>query len=183
MLGVSAIDSGVNTKTVWYQIGVDSNGKAFAELGWRLVGPSKGTMLKEYNHTITDNTVLKMVPNGQSVDFHFGSNVETLTWDKNSSDWNTGSRNPTFNWTDNTEIYWIHEQIEAFWGKSSSSSIELPGTSGNPFEFGPAEYRETSTGNVRTIPGNQFSPVSGNDPNFRHSSNANKVKLWSSANY
>lgn len=161
---------------------MDSNGNVFAELGWR-VGPSKGTMLKEYNHTITDNTVLKMVPNGQSVDFHFGNNVETLTWDKNSSDWNTGSRNPTFDWTDNTEIYWIREQIEAFWGTSSSSSIELPGTSGNPFEFGPAEYRETSTGNVRTIPGNQFSPESGNDPNFRHSSNANKVKLWSSANY
>ena len=160
---------------------MDSNGKAFAELGYS-VASREGSLLHVSNHTVTDNTVLKMVPNGQSVDFHFGNKVETLMWDRNSTDW-IGSGAPSFDWTDNTEIYWIREQIEAFWDTSSPSSIELPGTSGNPFEFGPAEYRETSTGNVRTIPGNQFSPESGNDPNFRHSSNANKVKLWSSANY
>lgn len=160
---------------------MDSNGKTFAELGYS-VGSREGSLLQDYNHTVTDNTVLKMVPKGQSVEFHFGNNVETLTWDRNSGDW-IGSGAPSFDWTDNTKIYWIREQIEAFWGTASPPSIELPGTSGNPFEFGPAEYRETSTGNVRTIPGNEFLPVSGNDPNFRHSSNANKVKLWSSANY
>ena len=154
LLAVSTVGSGATTTTVWYQIGVDSDGKVFAELGYRS-GPLKGSLLQTYSHTVTDNTVFKMTPNGQSVDFHFGSNSESITWDKNSSAW-TGSGAPSFNWTDNTEIYWIHEQIEAFW--DTNSTIELPGTSSDPFEFGATKYRGTSTGNVKTIPGDQFSP-------------------------
>ena len=184
LLCVSTRGSGAyTTTTLWYQIGVDSNGETFAELGWQ-IGASKGTMLKTYKHTITDDTVLKMVPNGKTVEFHFGSNVEELTWNQNPSDW-IGSGAPNFDWDDTNKIAWIRQQIEAFWGKSvsSASSIELPGTRGNPFVFGPTKYKEKLKADAKTISGNDFSlTLTGNDSNFRRSSKGDKVKLWSSKN-
>lgn len=206
LLCVSALGSGQSTTTLWYQIGVDSNGEAFAELGWR-AGPSKGSMLKTYKHPITKDTVLKMVPKEtisttgtpktDTVEFHFGSHVETLTWDQNSSDWINNSP-PNFDWDDMNKIVSIHQQIEAYWGDSSASSpsskIQLPGTRSNPFVFGPTEYKEKPktnriTGKMEqaspeTIPGDKFlrPEFGGNDPTFRYESDGNKVKLYSSKN-
>ena len=186
LLCVSTRGTGLNTKTVWYQIGVDSNGQAFAELGWQ-VGGLKGSMLKTYNqYTITNDTVLKMVPNGKTVEFHFGSHVEELTWNQNPSDW-IGSGAPNFDWDETNKIAWIRQQIEAYWGNPSvsspSSKMELPGTRSNPFEFGPTKYKEKSKIDTEIISGNEFLlPLTGNDPNFRRSSKDDKVKLWSSKN-
>ena len=183
LLCVSALGRGPYTKTVWYQIGVDSNGEAFAELGWR-AGPSKGTMLKTYKYPITKDTVLKMVPKGNTVEFHFGNNVDTLTWNQYSTDWSDETYKPNFDWDDTNKIYWIHQQIEAFWGKPSSSSIELPGTENSPFVFGPTKYKEPSKKDATPIPGTQFTPVlTGNDSNFGHrphQSDNTKVELYSS---
>lgn len=196
LLCVSALGSGQSTTTLWCQIGVDSNGEAFAELGWQ-VGGLKGSMLKTYKYPITDNTVLKMVPNGNTVEFHFGSHVETLTWNQNPNDW-IDNRPPNFDWDDMNKIVSIHQQIEAYWGDSSASSpsskIQLPGTRGNPFVFGPTEYQEKPktnriTGkmeqaNPETIPGDKFlrPEFGGNDPTFRYQSDGNQVKLYSSRN-
>jgi hypothetical protein len=188
LLCVSALGRGPYTKTVWYQIGVDSKGKAFAELGWR-AGPSTGTMLKTYKYPITKDTVLKMIPKGNTVEFRFGNNIETLTWNQYSTDWNagTGSYNPNFDWNDTNKIYWIHQQIEAFWGKpSSASKIGLPGTESNPFVFGPTKYKEPSKVDATTISGKEFLPLlTGNDSTFRHQphqSDSTKVELYRSTN-
>ena len=185
LLCVSALGRGPYTKTVWYQIGVDSNGEVFAELGWR-AGPSKGTMLKTYKYPITKDTALKMVPKGNTVEFHFGSNIETLTWNQYSTDWKTGSYNPNFDWNDTNKIYWIHQQIEAFWDKPSSSQITLPGTESNPFVFGPTKYKEPSKVGDTTISGKEFLPLlTGNDSTFGHQlhqPDSTKVELYSSTN-
>ena len=182
-------------KTYWYQIGVDHNGKAFAELGWKTRWKA-GAMLKTYDGiTITDDMVLKMVPKGDTVEFHFGSYVKKLTWDPKSQDWNAGDRAPEFRdnkynyWNDMSKIVSIDLQIEAYWSSSSASAkgnkMELPGTAIDPFVFGPTEY-ESKTLGTQTIYADQLTSESS-DPNFKHSlkkgkAKSTKVKLWSKAN-
>ena len=188
-----------NTKTYWYQIGVDSHGKAFAELGWRTWWGA-GSILGEYKKiAVADNMVLKMVPKGNVVEFHFGSHVEKLTWDPTSNDWNTGDLNPKFKdnkdnyWNDMNKIISIRLQIEAYWSSSSASSegkkMELPGTESDPVVFGPTKYESRGKG-TKTISGDKFIPprYHDNNPNFEYSSKDNQgresniVKLWSSKN-
>lgn len=183
--------TGLNTKTLWYQIGVDSDGRVFAELGWR-VGPLKGSRIEFFDKkkiTITDYTPLKMVPKGDTVDFYVGTNKKTLTWTQNPQDWNAGSRAPNFDWTDMNKIVGIRVQIEAYWisrsASSNASQMELPGTRSDPFVFGPTIYTYRTKSEVvsETIRGSDFSQSDDNDDNFRRQSiRGNKVKMWSSQN-
>ena len=190
LLCINQRDTGLQTKTYWYQIGVDHNGKAFAELGWK-TGLKAGAMLKTYDEiTITDDMVLKMVPKGNTVEFHFDSYVKKLTWDPKSQDWNAGDREPKFKnnkynyWNDMNKIVSINLQTETHWSSSSASSkgykMELPGTKSNPFVFGPIKY-ESKTLGPRTIPGRDFKR-SSSDPNFRHKLKGNKVEMYSIKN-
>ena len=189
LLCVNQRGSGLETKTYWYQIGVNSDGEAFAELGWKM-SEQGGAMLKEYGHPITDNTIWKMVPKGNTVEFHFGSYVEKLTWDPKSHDWNAGDGAPKFKsnklnyWNDMNKIISIDVQVETYWSSSSASAkgykMELPGTRSDPFVFGPTEY-ESKTLGPTTIPGRQFKRFSS-DPNFRYKPSGNKVELYSIKN-
>ncbi len=219
LLCVSQIDTKSSIATVWCQIGVGSNGKAFAELGWKAWW-GEGAILKEYDYPIDETTVLEMVPKEtisttgtkktNTVDFHFGDVVKTLTWDKTSKDWvPKGSGKPDFNWDDMNEIYWIRPQIEVYWSGFSAaafgSKFQLPGTERDPFLFGPIKYEyktllpastfeETLNPKVKTkrrmILGNEFSiPLKhNNDPNFEYrlrdkqGNPLHKIKLWGSEN-
>ena len=200
MLGVDQRGSGSGTQTYWYQIGVNSAGLAFAELGWNAQGKS-GAMLIEYpDITVAGSMDLKMVPSGNTVDFHFrpqGKSTwekRTLTWDPKSSDWNTGAGAPKLKdsqgntnylyWNNTNIIVSLNLQTETYWSSSSISSkgykMELPGTSSDRVVFGPTEY-ESKTLGVKTIPGHEFEQ-STIDPYFRHEVKGNQIEMYSSQN-
>ena len=189
-----------NPSTMWYQIGVDSGGHYFAELGYESFG-RVGTILKRYtNIPVTESTDLKMVPNGNTVELYFGNTMRTLTWDKSSDNWKGGAGGPGFNWNNMEEVVWVNQQIETFWlGRSISSKaskMTLPGTAKKPFEFGPTELQEKPTRSritgqmeqpkPETKSGDKFrEPHKGkkNDNNFAYSSDGDKVKLWSETQF
>ena len=198
--------------TLWYQIGVDHNGKAFAELGWQ-VGLRKGSMLQTYDDiTVTDDMVLRMVPKEttstagtskiSTVEFVFktGKNEikKTLTWVAEGDVWNAGAREPGFEWNDMHEVNFIRVQIEAHWpGRSIWSEVSqmtLPGTKSNPVEFDSTEYQEKPSRNritgkmeqpTETIDGDKFEKpqYDNNDKDFEYSSEGKKVKMWSKTQF
>ncbi len=190
----------LNPRTMWYQIGVDSGGHYFAELGYESFG-RVGTMLERYKTIpVTESTDLKMVPKENTVEFYFGNTKRTLTWDKSSGNWKGGAGHPSFNWNNMEKVVWVNQQIEAFWiGRSISSEasqMTLPGTAKKPFEFGPTELQEKPrtnriTGQMeqpkpKTISGDKFrKPYKNNknDDNFKYSSDGDKVKLWSNTQF
>ena len=190
LLCVNERGSYSGTRVYWYQIGVASDGLAFAELGWRTTERA-GAMLMEYpDIAFTDKMDLKMVPKGDTIEFYFGGEKKTLTWDPTSNDWNAGAGAPKLPngkydyWNDMSKLVSINLQIEAYWSRSSASSkgnkMELPGTRSDPFVFGPTEY-ESKTLGPRTIPGRDFKR-SSSDPNFSRKLKGNQVEMYSIKN-